>query len=131
GAPASARGKVLRDLAIGRGAPRVLALPEGRAAVAACWDRVLRVIDWRSGSVLAEHPLGFAPGALVRRPDGRVVVADAFGGRFVDLEPGAIGRERSFLLDGVNLHALAISGDGKELLIAHMFQEDDVPMTTG
>jgi len=120
--PRAERGRhVVRDLAIGRGPTRVLPLPDGQAAVASQWDPVVRVIDWRQGRVLAEHPLPFAPGALVRRRDGRVVAADAFGGRFVDLRPGDVGRERYFALDGVNLRALGISGDGKELLIAHMF----------
>jgi cytochrome c peroxidase len=127
-------GRVVRDLAIGQGhgPTRVLPLPEGRAAVAAQWERVLHLIDWRLGRVLAEHRLGFAPGALVRRPDGRIVVADAFGGRLADLRPEeAAGRPRHFSLDGINLHALGISQDGKELLIVHMFQGDDVPITTG
>lgn len=124
-----ATGRVVRDLAVGRGPTRVLPLPGGRAAVTSRWDRSLRVIDWRGGRILAEHPLGFAPGALVRRPDGRVVVADAFGGRFADLSPCDLGSGRDFAIDGVNLLALAISGDGKELLIAHMFQEEEVPIT--
>jgi cytochrome c peroxidase len=122
-------GRVVLDLAVGRGPARVLPLPGGRAAVATRWDPVLRLIDWRRGRVLAEHPLRFAPGALVRRPDGRVVVADAFGNAFTDLAPGDVGGEKTFTLEGVNLLALAISGDGKELLIAHMYQEDAVPIT--
>ncbi|MEA2632091.1 MAG: hypothetical protein QOE66_2310, partial [Chloroflexota bacterium] len=122
-------GRVVLDLAVGRGPARVLPLPGGRAAVATRWDPVLRLIDWRRGRVLAEHPLRFAPGALVRRPDGRVVVADAFGNAFTDLAPGDVGGEKTFTLEGVNLLALAISGDGKELLLAHMSQEDAVPIT--
>ncbi len=122
--------RVVRDLAIGRGPTQVLPLPGGQAAVAACWDPVLRVIDWQQGTVLAAHPLEFPPGPLVRRPDGRVVVADAFGGRFADLAPGVAGSERNFTLAGSHVLALAISGDGKELLLATMYQEDELPITT-
>jgi hypothetical protein len=125
-----AGGKVVRDLALGRGPTRVLALPGGRAAVAACWDPVLRVLDWHEGKVVHEHPLGFAPGALARRPDGRIIVADAFGGRLCDLAPGAPGSERHCAIEGTGLHALAIPADGKELLFACMFQEDALPITT-
>ena len=123
-------GHVVRDLAIGRGPTQLVALPGALAAVATCWDPVLRVIDWQQGTVLATHPLGFPPGPLVCRPDGRIVVADAFGGRFVELAPGAVGSERNFTLNGSHALALAISGDGKELLVAATYQEDDLPITT-
>ena len=124
-----ASGRVVRDLSVGRGPTRVLPLPESRVAVTSRWDPLLRLIDWRQGRVLAEHPLPFPPGALVRRPDGRIVVADAFGDRYADLSPGQIGSERIFAIEGVNLLAMAISGDGRELLLAHLFQEDAVPIT--
>jgi mono/diheme cytochrome c family protein len=124
-----AGGTVVRDLAVGRGPTQVLPLPGGKAAVAACWDPVVRVVDWREGRVEFEHPLGFPPGALALRPDGRVVVADAFEGRLCDLAPGATGSERTFAVEGIGIHALAISADGKELLLAYMYQEDALPIT--
>ncbi|MHC5543625.1 YncE family protein, partial [Singulisphaera rosea] len=123
-------GKVTRSLHVGRGATRLLPLSEGRVLVASVWSSAVRVIDWRTGSIVAEHPLPFAPGSMIRRPDGRVIVADAFGGKVADLEPGQVGSERVRSIDGVNLHALAISGDGKELLVAHMIQFDTVPIST-
>jgi cytochrome c peroxidase len=125
-----AGGEIARDLAIGRGPTRAVPLPEGRAAVATCWDPVLRVIDWRQGRVEAEHRLGFPPGAMVLRPDGRVVVADAFGGRFCDLAPGVPGSEHTGEIEGAGIGALAISRDGRELLLAYMYQEEALPITT-
>ena len=89
-----ARGRVVQDLAVGRGPVRVLPLPEGRAAVAPLWDEAVTIVDASAGRVVATHPLPFAPGALVRAPDGRVIVADAFGGKVADLMPGRL-REAS------------------------------------
>jgi mono/diheme cytochrome c family protein len=125
-----AGGQVVSDLAVGRGPTQVVPLPGGRAAVAACWDPVLRVVDARLRQVVAEHSLGFPPGALVHRPDGRIVVADAFGGRLCALVPGRAGSERTCAIEATGIHALAISGDGKELLLAFMEQDDALPITT-
>jgi cytochrome c peroxidase len=122
-------GQSLKTWTPGKGPLRVVALPGGRAAVASPWDRAVRLIDWRGGRVEAVHSLGFAPGAMVLRPDGRLIVADAFQGRIADLKPGQVGSERIRSFDGVNLHALALSGDGKELLLGHMAAYDMVPLT--
>jgi mono/diheme cytochrome c family protein len=123
-------GRVVRRLEPGSGPTRVLPLPGGRVVAASRWDDAVRLLDWREGRVLATHRLGFPTGAMVRTPEGRVVVADAFGGRLTELIPGTIGSERSLMLEGgVNLHALAVSGDGRELLIAHMFQDRPMPLT--
>jgi DNA-binding beta-propeller fold protein YncE len=122
-------GRIISQLTLGRGPSRVASLGAGRAAVACLWDNAVHVVDWRRGRVEATHRLPFSPRAMVVRPDGRLIVADAFGGGLVDLVPGVPGRERYRSLDGVNLHALATSGDGKELLLAHMAQYDAVPVT--
>jgi len=118
----------LRD-ATGRGPVRVVALGGARVAVASTWDPAVRVLDAADGRVVRTLTVPFSPGAMVRRPDGRLIVADAFGGKLADLDPET-GRVRTRLLDGVNLHALAVSGDGKELLVAHMTQFNAVPVTT-
>src|SRR5262249_19110513 len=55
--------QVVSRLKVGRGPIRVAPLAEGHAAVGARWDPLLRVIDWKKGRVVSEHPLGFAPGA--------------------------------------------------------------------
>ena len=60
-------------------------------------------------------------------PNCKILLVEANSNAFTDLAPGDVGGEKTFTLEGVNLLALAISGDGKELLLAHMFQEDAVP----
>lgn len=122
-------GRLLRTLPAGRGPTRVVALPEGKAAVASLWDGAVRVVDVRKGEVVSVHRFPFATGAMVARPDGRVVVADAFGGHLGDLVPGRSGSERVRGFDGVNLHALAASRDGREVLVAHMEQEEPAPVS--
>ncbi len=112
----------------GKGPARVVSLAKGRVAATTTWDRVVTILDGRTGSIPRTIPLAFSPGATIRRPDGRLIVADAFGGRFADVDPdtGSV-RTRSF--DGVNARALSISGDGKELLVGHMSQYGAVPLT--
>jgi DNA-binding beta-propeller fold protein YncE len=122
-------GRLLRTLPAGRGLTRVVALPEGKAAVASLWDGAVRIVDARGGEVVSVHRFPFATGAMVRRPDGRVVVADAFGGQLGDLVPGRRGTERVRAFEGVNLHALAVARDGREVLIAHMEQEEPAPVS--
>lgn len=112
----------------GRGPTRIVPLIRNRLAVASTWGREVKVIDGSTGRIERSIAVPFNPGAMVRRPDGRLIVADAFGGKLADLDPET-GRVRNRVLDGVNLRALAISGDGKELLIAHASQYDAVPVT--
>lgn len=120
----------VRQFKVGRGPTTVLRLGDGSVAIGARWDNALKIFDLRTGEVRAVHPLPFSPGAMVARPDARVIVADAFGGGLVDLKPGVVGSEHLRRLDGMNLHGLALSADGKELLVAHMMQYDTVPITS-
>ena len=92
-------------------------------------NRLIRIVDTGAARVLAVYSLPFPPGAMVRCPDGRVVVADAFGSRLAVLTIGDVPRTRTWTVDGVNLSGLAVSGDGKEVLIVHMAQTDTVPIT--
>ena len=112
----------------GRGRTRVVSLGRARIAVVSTWDDHLRVIETGSGAVARSIALGFSPGAIVRKPDGRLLVADSFGGTLADVDPGT-GRSRRRSIDGVNLRALAITPDGLEVLIGHMAQYGPVPIT--
>ncbi len=112
----------------GRGPTRVLPLGDSQLAVASLWDSSIRVISERDGTIESSGPVPFPVGAMIRKPDGRIIIADGFGRGLADYDPRS-GRLRTRVLDGVNLHALALSGDGKELLIGHMFQQDSVPIT--
>lgn len=122
-------GRILKTFEKGRGPTNVLALSDTRAIVASCWDESARVVDLATGLTIARHPLPFAPGAMVLTPTGRVIIADAFGGKLTDFVPAEVGSERTIEIDGVNLHALAVSGDGRELLVAHMDQDGASPIT--
>jgi cytochrome c peroxidase len=116
--------------ASGRGPARVVAIGGGRVAAAARWEPLIRIIDVSDGRVVRSWRVPFAPGAMIRRHDGRLIVADAFGSQLVDLDPDS-GRVSARVLDGVNLRALALSADGRELLVGHMSQYDAVPVTEG
>ncbi|AGA27260.1 cytochrome c peroxidase [Singulisphaera acidiphila DSM 18658] len=122
-------GAVVRTLTAGKGPTRILPLPAGQVAVGSLWDAAVRVIDWRDGHVVATHRLPFPVGALARTPKGRVVVADAFGGHLADFVPGRPGSERVRNFEGVNLGAIAVSDEGKELLVIHMEQLEPAPIT--
>jgi hypothetical protein len=88
-------GRVTRRFDVGRGPTRVRTLPGGRAAVSCRWDEAVRIVDLEAGRILAEHPLRFAPGDMVGLPDGRIAVADAFGGTLAVFRPGEAGTESS------------------------------------
>ncbi|WP_422926470.1 cytochrome c peroxidase [Singulisphaera sp. PoT] len=121
--------QTIRTIPSPSGSTRVLPLPGTRVATSSPWDGAVRIWDWETGAEVKRHALPFAPGAMIRHTDGRLIVADAFGGRLSVLKPGDTEAPRTYELDGVNLHALAISGDGNELLIGHMFQFDSVSVT--
>jgi len=113
----------------GRGPVKVVALDGGRAAVASPWDLTVRVVDVADGRVERTIELPFAAGALRARPGRGLIAAAAFGGKLADIHLES-GRVRTRTLEGVNLSALAFSGDGKELLVGHMAQYGQVPVTS-
>jgi cytochrome c peroxidase len=123
-------GRLLRTVEIGRGPVGVVAVTDQRFAAACRWDECVRIVDGPSGAVVADHPLSFAPGAMVARPDGRLIVADTFGPNLVDLVPGRLGTERHRTLDGFQLHALAVAPGGRELLVGHQEQYQPMPVTS-
>ena len=120
--------KTLRERR-GRGPLQVVAIDAERLAVASPWSRSVELIDRRTSKSLQLIPIGFSPGRLIKASEKRLFVLDAFGSRIarVDLATGAV---RSRVIDGVNLHAAALSGDGRELLVGHMSQYRAMPVTT-
>jgi DNA-binding beta-propeller fold protein YncE len=113
--------------------------PDGkRAAIAALWSRRLQIIDLTPLSSRSEAPqlcvlhtlrLPFAPRCLCVLPgSSRIVVADAFGGHLA-LVDAAAGRVIAVHeLNGHNLRGLAVSADGKRLLIAHQILNQQTPV---
>lgn len=110
-----------------RGIVRAVPLANHQALVASTWDPALHLIDLNDGRTLRSIPLPFPPGRMVALSHGKVIVADAFGGRLALIDT-LTGHMRTRKLDGANLRALALSNDRKELLIGHMTQYGPVPV---
>jgi YVTN family beta-propeller protein len=92
-----------------------------RCTVACLWSwRLDVVILDTTPRAVTTFDLPFAPREQLILPDGkRLIVADAFAGRLtvVDMERGKVEPVRR--LPAHNIRGLALSGDGKRLLIAH------------
>jgi YVTN family beta-propeller protein len=116
----------------------VRASGDGRLGfVASLWSRQLSIVDLsapRSLTLRKTVGLSFPPRLVLPLPDtDRLVVTDAFGGRLavVDAGKGAVESVRE--LPGHNIRGLALTADGKELLVAHQLlsaraqtTEDDI-----
>ncbi len=124
-----AEGQVMRRIEAGRGPTQVLAWSGDRLIAAPRWDRRVVVLDRKSGRVVRNIDLPFPPGSLLDRTDGKIIVADAFGGGLATLDPEREGSVRAGTLDGVRLQGLALSPFGPEVLIGHMDQYNTVPVT--
>ena len=120
--------RMLRDRQ-GRGPLRMVAIDPGRVAIASLWSRSVEVVDAETGRPLKSYPLRFSPGRLVKASAEKLLVLDAFGSQIARIQLET-GQTRTRVLDGVNLHAAALSGDGRELLVGHMSQYRAVPLTS-
>jgi YVTN family beta-propeller protein len=107
----------------------VRALPGGRAAVACLWARQLVLVD-RTGDrpprLQKTIPLPFAPREQLLLPGGnQLVVADAFGGNLavVNVQRGVVESVRG--VPGHNIRGLALSADGKQLLVSQQLLTED------
>jgi mono/diheme cytochrome c family protein/DNA-binding beta-propeller fold protein YncE len=114
---------------LGRGPTRVVDLGRGRLASVSLWDQAVLVLERVDGNVLARHSLGFAGGDLLVLPDGRLLVADAFGGRLAVLTPGESGTERVFQTDLVRLRGLASSPATGEILMLGLESAGSMPVS--
>jgi mono/diheme cytochrome c family protein len=109
----------------------VRALAGTKAAVSCLWPRQLAVLDVEPGKrprLAKMIDLPFAPRGLLVLPGGvRVVVADAFGGRLavVNAERGTVDSVRS--VPGHNIRGLAVSEDGKQLLLTQQVLAEETP----
>jgi len=97
-----------------------------RVAVASLWSRRVSLFQVGSGGGSgidlkrqAVTDLPFAPRKMLWVENGkRLIVADAFGGRLGILDPDRARVVAVKHVAGHNIRGLAISGDGKDLLIA-------------
>jgi DNA-binding beta-propeller fold protein YncE/cytochrome c peroxidase len=127
-------------LAVGPYPASVAVLPGGKRATVAClWSRRVEVIHlaplasrrvpgtWRPSRVVR---LPFAPREQCALPGGsQVVVADAFGGHLAVINAAAGRLVAVHRLTGHNLRGLAVSADGKNLLVAHQILNQKAPTT--
>src|SRR5262249_18742513 len=100
-----------------------------RGFVASLWSRQLTVFETTPAHRTGEAGPGLRVGATVPPPfapreqlpvgGDQLVVADAFGGQLatVDLGRGEVRSVRT--LPAHNIRGLALSGDGRDLLVAH------------
>jgi YVTN family beta-propeller protein len=92
-----------------------------RAAVASLWSRQLSIVELDpTPHVVRTLDLTFAPRNLLwTEGDKKVIVADSFGGQLavVDVAGGMVESVRS--LPASNIRGLALSADGKRLLVSH------------
>jgi DNA-binding beta-propeller fold protein YncE len=116
----------------------VAVLPGQRAAVASLWSRRLEVVDLAPLSSDA-HPvtlrvlhtirLPFAPRNQCLLPGGSLAVADAFSGHLAVVDPAAGRLVAVHEMTGHNLRGLAVSADGKHLLVSHQVLDQKAPTT--
>jgi cytochrome c peroxidase len=108
----------------------VAVTPDGRrATVASLWSRRVDVVDLTALSTPAQAAglrvlhtirLPFAPrGQCVLPREPYVVVADAFGGHLAVIDAAAGRLAAVHELNGHNLRGLAVSADGRQLLVTH------------
>lgn len=131
----------VRSLDVARFPVSVLVGADGKeCTIASLWSRRLTFVELQvprggrdSGpglSVSEVVDLPFAPRVQCLIGDGgRLVVADAFGGRFavVDVRRQELVAVHS--LPGHNIRGLAVSPDGRELLVSHQILNDEESTT--
>jgi YVTN family beta-propeller protein len=107
----------------------VRALPGGRAVVACLWARQLVIVERTGDGPPKLHKtiaLPFAPREQLLLPDKKqLLVADAFGGNLavVNVQRGVVESVRA--VPGHNIRGLAVSADGKQLLVSQQLLTED------
>ncbi|HEV3443886.1 MAG TPA: cytochrome c peroxidase [Gemmataceae bacterium] len=91
-----------------------------RCYVAGLWAREVLVVDLSAKRPIKHIALPFPPRRqLLANKDAKLIVTDSFGGRLavINLERDELESVRA--LPAHNIRGLALSRDGKELLVAH------------
>ncbi len=123
---------VAHRLRVGESPVSVRPLGDGTRALVAClWARQVVVVDLPQGApprIGKTIALPFAPRVQLSLPGSdEVVLADAFGGRLavVNTAKGIVESVRS--LPGHNIRGLALSPDGKDLLLTQQILFEHIP----
>jgi YVTN family beta-propeller protein len=105
--------------------------PSGtRCFVSSRWTQTITAIDVQSGEVVASVSLGFSPSRSILLPNSHIlVVADAFGGRLalIDTQSNQVTRELE--IPGHNIRGMALSADGRQLLLTHSILTESAATT--
>jgi YVTN family beta-propeller protein len=105
--------------------------PDGsNCFVSSRWARVVVQVDINTGKIMASVPLNFSPHCSIFLPDDQtLVVADAFGGRLALIDTKASRLIREVEIPGHNIRGMALSADGKHLLITHSIVTESAATT--
>ncbi len=116
---------------VGESPVSVRTLPGGQAAVACLWERQLAIVERTGDGPPKLHKiiaLPFAPRHQLLLPNKKqLVITDAFGGHLavVNVQRGVVESVRA--VPGHNIRGLAISGDGKQLLLSQQLLAEETP----
>lgn len=122
--------KVERRFSVGRSPVAVRLVGGGQRAVVAClWSHLVQLVNLESGEIEATTPLPFAPRLLCPLPDGRILVADSFGGRLATLDGRSCRVLETGELAGHNIRGLTLAADGQTLVMAHQQSSQETPLT--
>ncbi len=98
--------------------------------VTSLWSRRVTRVDLSTAKVAASIDLDFDPRECILLPDGQtLVVVDAFGGKLALIDTRSNQLIRRVEIPGHNMRGLALSPDGKDLLVTHMIVTESAATT--
>ena len=100
----------------------ILVAPGGKeATIASLWSRRLSFVSLEDeAKIVSVLDMPFAPRCQVSLPkNGRLLVADAFGGKLAVIDPAARKIVTSLAVPGHNIRGLGVSPDGQMLMVSH------------
>jgi YVTN family beta-propeller protein len=113
---------IIQTIELGLKAPVSVAVNASvtRCYVAGLWSHEVLAVDLSAKRPSKHVALPFAPrGQLLARDDKKLIVTDSFGGRLAVIDVESDKLESARTLPAHNIRGLALSRDGKELLVAH------------
>jgi YVTN family beta-propeller protein len=126
---------VRKRIPVGQAPQSVQVFPDGSRCVVAClWSRQLAIVALSENPQVVSHvELPFAPRSQLQVQPGKLVVAEAFGGRVAVVDMRAVRLESVRLLPDHNIRELALSADRTRLLLTTVMlnsfgraQKDDI-----